>query len=208
MENSWVSKFINLGFNFIIFGNPTHCPYGNNWGNCILTKNEPNYFEIHQMNKKCCIKTGPLYGNKKFENVSESRCAAMIRINNHCIFSTHLDNDNTNIRLEQTKDLLKYMDKFSFKKTLVGDINSINKYSYTPNELAILTAFNYPPGKLPFEAVDIISNYWNKNPVNTLQKFESKFQKCVSHVWSDLFSHYICLFTDATEFDHQPILIY
>jgi len=161
------------------------------------------------MNHESCTKNGPLFRNKTNDIVSESRCAVMIQTHDqHSIFSTHLDNDNSEIRQAQTDELLKYLQEIPGPKTLVGDMNSINKFSYTSNELAILTAFNFPPGKLPFETVNTISRYWGKNPVNTSQKYESKFQKCVTHVWSDVFKEYICLFTDATQFDHQPILIY
>lgn len=62
----------------------------------------------------------------------------------------------------------------------------------------------------PYVVIDIInkSKIFGDKPLNTGQKYESLFQKCVTHVYSNKLKNTEMIFTDATDFDHQPIFIW
>ena len=49
LKNVWIKFFVDNGYKYIIFGNPTECPYGKNWGNCIISKKRPRYCGVLQM---------------------------------------------------------------------------------------------------------------------------------------------------------------
>lgn len=204
LKNNWKTFFIKEGYKYIIFANPTECPWGENWGNCIITKTKPEKIYILQMKS---------YGKITF-NVPESRSMVGIKIDNEYIFSTHLDNvPNSDSRKKQTLEIIDFLNKLKFKKaeiTLVGDLNAINKYSYNKEELSILKLLNQNQENLPFDAVELLNNskLFGNHPINTGQKYESMFQKCVSHAYSNKYSNCIMLFTDSTDFDHQPMLIF
>lgn len=200
----WKKFFIENGYNYILFANPTECPWGTNWGNCIITKTKPDKYDILQMGS---------YGKTAFD-VPESRNMVVVKIGKEYICTTHLDNNNTNSRINQTKEILKYIKKLKLKNnekiTLTGDLNSINIDSYSLEELKILKALNINKQDLEFDSVDMInkSNLLGKRPINTGQKYESLFQKCVSHVYSTKYKNNVMLLTDATDLDHQPVFIW
>ena len=85
IQNIWKSFFIENGYNYIVFGNPTECPWGSNWGNCIITKDKPLEAYILQMKS---------YGKEVFD-AAESRNMILIKIDKiipEYICTTHLDN--------------------------------------------------------------------------------------------------------------------
>ena len=200
----WKKFFIENGYNYILFANPTECPWGSNWGNCIITKTKPDKYDVLQMGS---------YGKTAFD-VPESRNMIVVKIGKEYICTTHLDNNNTNSRINQTKEIIKYIKNLNLKNnekiTLTGDLNSINIDSYSLEELKILKALNINKQDLEFDSVDMInkSNLLGKRPINTGQKYESLFQKCVSHVYSTKYKNNIMLLTDATDLDHQPVVIW
>ena len=46
------------------------------------------------------------------------------------------------------------------------------------------------------------------SPINTGQKYESLYQKCVSHVYSTKYRNNVMVLTDATGLDHQPLFVW
>ena len=210
IKNKWQNFFLEHGYNYIVFANPTECPWGSNWGNCIITKTRPLDAYVLQMGS---------YGKEAFE-VPESRSAVCIKINesNHeYICSTQLDNNNSNARIHQVKELIQFIKKLKSKSkskiknvTLLGDLNAINIKSYTKTELKILGLLNLDKKPLQTDAIDILnkSNILGKRPINTGQTYEGFAQKCITHVYSTKYKHNIMIFTDATDFDHQPIFIW
>ena len=203
-KNVWKSFFIEKGYQYILFSNPTECPWGTNWGNCIITKFKPDNIDVLQMGS---------YGKKAF-NVPESRNMVIIKKNNEYICTTHLDNNNAKSRIGQTKEIINYIKNLKLKKneyiTLVGDLNSINKNTYSRDELHILQEININKADLPFDAVNLLnkSKFVGSKPINTGQKYESLYQKCVTHVYSTKYKNNIMILTDATDLDHQPIFIW
>ena len=74
LNNVWTNFFVNKGYNSIIFGNPTDCPYGKNWGNCIISKRKPTSCNIIQLDsRKIHKKTTDLVD----KNDIESRCCLL-----------------------------------------------------------------------------------------------------------------------------------
>ena len=202
VKNIWKSFFMKNGYKYIIFANPTFCPWGENWGNCIIMKEKPEETYILQMGH---------YGKKGFGKF-ESRNMIVIKTNNQYIATTHLDNNNSKARSNQTKEIIDFLKKHKIKEnlTLVGDLNAINKNSYTKKELTILKQRNINQEDLPFDAVELLneSKILGSKPINTGQKYRSIFQKCVTHVYSNKYKNTAMLFTDSTDFDHQPLLIW
>tara|TARA_Y200000002_G_scaffold338556_1_gene307991 strand:+ start:1106 stop:2152 length:1047 start_codon:yes stop_codon:yes gene_type:complete len=202
IKGVWKSFFLNNGYKYIVFGNPKYCPWGNNWGNCIITKKKPEYAFVLQMGH---------YGKKEFGKF-ESRNMIIVKINNQYIGTTHLDNNNSKARSNQAKEIIDFFNKNKIYEniTLVGDLNAINKKSYNQRELNLLKKRNINQEELPYDAVDIInkSNLFGPKPINTGQKYESLFQKCVTHVYSNKLKNTEMIFTDTTDFDHQPIFIW
>lgn len=203
IKGIWKDFFISEGYNYIIFANPSQCPYGQNWGNCIITKKKPEKGYVLQMGS---------YEKKSF-GVPESRSMVGIKLDNEYIFSTHLDvTPNIDAREKQTKEIINFLkiNKLSYNKsyiTLLGDLNALNSKSYNTEELDILKKLNLGQ-VLSFDAVDLLNDYFDNIPINTGQKYECLFQKCVSHAYSNKYSNSLMLFTDSTDFDHQPLLIY
>ena len=203
-KNIWKNFFINNGFKYILFATPTNCPWGENWGNCIILKNKPDFVDVLQMKS---------YGKTVF-NVEESRNMIICKINNEYICTTHLDNNNNNSRINQTKEIIKYIKNLNIKKneyiTLLGDLNAINKKSYNKDELKILKLLNFNKDKVPTDAVDLLnsSKLIGTKPINTGQKYESLYQKCVTHVYSTKYKNNVMIISDATDLDHQPIFIW
>ena len=122
------------------------------------------------------------------------------------------------------------------RKTLVGDINSLHLGSYTLPEIQTMYDAWYPPlhskdstttqttlladgkegqphqkddgtSKLPVGACNILTSGFGAPPINKGQKYESLYQKCVSHGWSTHFNQAFPLFSDVTDFDHQPLVL-
>ena len=198
VKDKWSSFLLKRGYKYIVFSNPYECPWGENWGNCIITKEKPLDAYVLQMGS---------YGKIAFEK-PESRSAVAIKINNEFICSTHLDNSLDKCRIKQSKELIKFIKKLK-NVTLLGDLNSLNSKSYTKEELKILQLLNINSKKVPTDAVELInkSGIFVK-PLNTGQKYESLFQKCVTHVYSKIYKNSVMIFTDATGFDHQPIFVF
>tara|TARA_Y100000741_G_scaffold335420_1_gene293369 strand:+ start:4372 stop:5466 length:1095 start_codon:yes stop_codon:yes gene_type:complete len=203
-KNIWKSFFIEKGYKYILFSNPTECPWGTNWGNCIITKFKPDMFDVLQLGS---------YGKTAFD-VPESRSMVIIKINNEYICTTHLDNNNEKSRIGQTKEIIKYIKNLKLKKneyiTLVGDLNAINKNTYSKEELNILKEININKEDVPVDAVNLLdkSKLLGPKPINTGQKYESLYQKCVTHVYSTKYKNNVMILTDATDLDHQPIFIW
>lgn len=63
---------------------------------------------------------------------------------------------------------------------------------------------------MPFDAVNLLnkSKLIGSKPINTGQKYESLYQKCVTHVYSTKYKNNVMVLTDATDLDHQPIFIW
>lgn len=220
LNNTWIQFFVDNGYQYLSFGNPIECPYGDNWGNCIISKKQPKHSHILQMTP---IKTHeddtPLVKAKLVSARDiESRCMVHITIDEydeqHHILCTHLDDNNSTVRTEQTKEIIVYIKQLPEGKiTLVGDLNAINESSYTKEEWMLLTNLNRGV-RLPTDAVEQFNTFFKEKDVspkvkliNEGQKYESAFQKCVSHGYSNIYTHSLLIFTDATSFDHQPILL-
>jgi hypothetical protein len=127
----------------------------------------------------------------------------------HHILCTHLDDSDSDVRIKQTEQIIEYMKKLPKEKiTLVGDLNAINSSSYTEQELMLLNKLSIN-GPLPTDAVDKFNEFFEPQVtlINKGQKYESAFQKCVSHGYSNTYTHSLLIFTDATTFDHQPLLL-
>ncbi len=94
------------------------------------------------------------------------------------------------------------------KITLVGDLNAINSSSYSESELMLLNKLSIN-GPLPTDAVGKFNKFFEPQVtlINKGQQYESAFQKCVSHGYSNTYTHSLLIFTDATTFDHQPLLL-
>lgn len=203
-KNIWKKFFSENGYRYIVFANPTECPWGENWGNCIITKERPDSVDVLQMKP---------YGKSMFGSL-ESRNMIVIKKNNEYICTTHLDNNRIMSRVGQTKEIINYIKKLKLKKqeniTLTGDFNSINRETYTSEELKILKEINLDKEKLPFDSIDLFnkSKLMGKRPINTGQKYESLYQKCVSHVYSTKYKNNVMVLTDATDLDHQPLFVW
>jgi hypothetical protein len=108
LTNVWIKFFLDNGYNFIIFGNPTDCPYGKNWGNCIISKRKPTSCNIIQLDsRKIHKKTTDLVD----KNDVESRCMLHITMDEHHILCTHLDDSDSDVRIKQTEQIIEYMKK-------------------------------------------------------------------------------------------------
>ena len=150
------------------------------------------------------------YGKKSFD-APESRCLVSIELDNECFCTTHLENHIEGSRIKQANEIVKFIKKMNMKHhTLIGDLNAVNEASYTKPELKILKELNFGKKDVPTDVIDIFnkSGLIGKNPVNTGQKYESLFQKCVSHAYSTKYKNSCMIFTDVTDFDHQPIVIW
>ena len=201
LENVWVSSMLGMGYKYAIFGNPTHCPYGTNWGNIVLMKNQPDFAAVYQLD---AIKQHPESG----WNCGESRCLVHIVIDKRNYFSTHLEDSIVEIRGRQLGQIMQIMDRLKIvNKLLVGDLNCINQYSYSESELQILTKFNRGE-KLPVVDIIALITYFGINPINTGQKYECLFGKCVTHCIANFSASCLPLITNVTDGDHQPLMIY
>jgi hypothetical protein len=220
LNNVWINFFVNNGYNYLSFGNPSFCPYGENWGNCIISKKEPITSNIFQM-ESIKIHNNPNSNLVKKELVflgtPESRCMVHITMDEygeqHHIICTHLEDSETLVRENQVDEIIKYIsDKhLQGKITLVGDLNAINSSAYTKSELMLLNKLSIT-GTLPTDAVKKFNTFFEDfypevTLINRKQKYESAFQKCVSHGYSNTYTDSLLIFTDATTFDHQPLLL-
>jgi hypothetical protein len=224
LNNVWIQFFVDNGYKFLSFGNPIDCPYGDNWGNCIISKKEPKYSNRFEMISKKTHKKDTLLVNSGLVTIgeSESRCMVHITIDeygeDHHILCTHLDDSDENIRVNQVDEIIKYIrdENLQGKITLVGDLNALNEESYTVSERLLLRQLNnnyLPTREIPifnefFKAFDTKDTKDTKvTLINRKQKYESAFQKCVSHGYSNTYTDSLLIFTDATTFDHQPLLL-
>lgn len=221
LNNTWIQFFVDNGYQYLSFGNPIECPYGDNWGNCIISKKKPKHSGRFEMKSKKTHKeeTPLVKAGLVTARDQESRCMVHITIDeygeDHHILCTHLDDSDSVVRINQTNEIIEYIQKLQGKITLVGDLNAMNKSSYTNSELMLLKKLS-PTNTLPTDddAVDIFNKFFNvsnHNPKVTLinkgQKYESLYQKCVSHGYSNNYTNSLLIFTDATSFDHQPLLL-
>jgi hypothetical protein len=150
---------------------------------------------------------------------TESRCMIHIVMTKegieHNILCTHLEDTQSDVRITQTSEIEKYIRSNSLEssdkiKTLVGDLNAIYKGSYNATELQLLNKLNglNGGGDIPSDAVDTLNTLLGEALlINKGQQYESLFQKCVSHAYSNFYKKSLMIFTDATEFDHQPLLL-
>ena len=211
---NWESKLKDFGYNYLLFSNPTHCTWGDNWGNVIITKDSKDIGEI-QMNIPTTKKPGFAP-----EGVKESRSAVYCRVDNKLIVSTHLEDSIHSIQLEQAKDLIHRIEKLKIKYPsiqkviLVGDMNSLDMSSntYSNDQKKIIKSLLRSKPKKGYE---ITFDYMKKvfkggEVINKGQKFESIYQKCVTHAFSNVKDNnqsYL-YFTDVSDFDHQPLILF
>jgi hypothetical protein len=220
LNNVWIKFFVDNGYNYLSFGNPTFCPYGENWGNCIISKKKPESSNIFQMEtKKTHDEHSNLYRlNLVEEGTIESRCMVHITMNEygekHDIICTHLEDSDKDVRGKQVNEIIEYIKNKQLleKITLVGDLNALNIESYTASEQMLLKKLNND--YLPTEEIVTFNKFFNNESIskgvtiiNKGQKYESAFQKCVSHGYSNTYTDSLLIFTDATTFDHQPLLL-
>ena len=204
----WKSFFLKQGYQYVVFASPADSPFGRNWGNCILTK-----MAVHNARALHL----PSYGKMSF-SAKESRCAVWVDLaNGDSICTVHLDNlnDDRHIRFRQTRKLVERLQRRPFTRphlTLCGDLNALHAPSYTTQEWKTLERLAHPAGTaLPTDAVRMLNRsriFRPARPLNAGQKFESLFQKCVTHVYSNRYKHAAMQFTDATDFDHQPVFVW
>jgi hypothetical protein len=219
LTGEWIKKFIEMEYEYIIFGNPINCPYGINWGNCIITKQEPTSAKILQMKPKTYNDDDFFAANK---GETESRCMIHIVMTKegkegieHNILCTHLEDKEVEIRVIQTSEIEDYIRSNNLEssdkiKTLVGDLNAIYTGSYNATEIRLLNKLNRlnVEQDAPSDAVDTLNTLFGEALlINKGQQYESLFQKCVSHAYSNFYKKSLMIFTDATEFDHQPLLL-
>jgi hypothetical protein len=218
LNNVWIAFFVDNGYNFILFGNPTMCPYGKNWGNCIISKKKPSASKILLMDDEGFIKSHEKDTNLVDKDTKETRCMIHITINEgvkHHILCTHLEDSNKDVRAKQVTEIIRYIgdENLQGKITLVGDLNALNEESYTQSERVLLKKLNND--YLPTTEIPIFNKFFKAfdtkdtkvTLINKDQKYESVFQKCVSHGYSNTYTHSLLIFTDATTFDHQPLLL-
>ena len=154
---------------------------------------------------------------------NESRCGIAVSIEGHMIATTHAEDKNKPLSAELRENhagqfattVKAFAHKWKCKSTtVVGDMNSVNLNSYSPTQRELmLQALNNSPdhatnklSAVPSEAADIYRTAFG-NEVNFAQQGESNFQKCVTLAYSDRFTRPLPFLTDATGFDHQPLLI-
>ena len=196
---AWEAQLYGFGYRWLIFGNPEHCPWGSNWGNVMIMKTKPTEWAIHHL---------PVAQEKRgFGTVyKEGRCAISAKSNGVWVTSTHLENADEEVRVGQATDLMAKLAEQPPGGTLVGDMNTVNPQSYTPDEQRMMLDAWYPKRSyLPTKAYDTLSG--GKAALNTGQKFESLYQKCVTHAWSTEYTDWVMPFTDVTDFDHQPLVL-
>lgn len=219
LSNVWIETFTKMGYNYIIFGNPIDCPYGINWGNCIITKRKPNRATILQMQPKTYTDDNFFAANN---GEKESRCMIHIVMDTegtegteHNILCTHLEDKVSDVRSNQAREIESYilsndLKSINKKITLVGDLNAIYEGSYNEKEVRLLNALNRlnGSGDAPTDAVNILNDVFGSELlINKGQQYESLYQKCVSHAYSNMYTKSLMIFTDATVFDHQPLLL-
>lgn len=73
MRGGWFEGFIQLGFEWVVFLSPTHCPYGANWGNCIVMKHKPDEVRCGHLKGEGCVQF------KQVWDAQESRCYVGVR---------------------------------------------------------------------------------------------------------------------------------
>jgi hypothetical protein len=220
LNNVWIKFFVDNGYNYLSFGNPTLCPYGENWGNCIISKREPitsNIFQMESIKIHNNIDSNLVKKKLVILGTKESRCMVHITMDEygeqHHIICTHLEDSDKLVRKNQVDEIIDYISNKNLqgKITLVGDLNAINSSAYTKSELMLLTKLSIT-GTLPTDAVKKFNKFFEDfDPevtlINRKQKYESVFQKCVSHGYSNTYTDSLLIFTDATTFDHQPLLL-
>lgn len=74
MQGGWFEEFIKLGFRWVVFLSPTHCPYGANWGNCLVMKHKPDEVRCGHLER---------LQYKKVWDAEESRCYVGARYRGH-----------------------------------------------------------------------------------------------------------------------------
>ena len=203
-SNVWLSFFKALGYEYVVFASPADCPFGANWGNCVVTKRKPEWAHAIHL---------PSYG-KLSMGAKESRCAIIVKFEGSTLVTVHLDNlnDDRRIRARQAKKLVKTLQRLERNITLCGDLNALYKESYSDDEWNVLGLLAHPSGaRLPVDAVALLNKsriFNNAQPLNAGQKYECLAQTCVTHVYSNTFHNTAMQFTDATDFDHQPIFVW
>jgi len=205
----WEGSLHGLGYRFLMFSNPRKCPFGSNWGNVMAFRSRPDACRSIDL-------AGVAEGKKGFGgSYDESRSAIVADVGGHRICVAHLDDKREDLRTEQWQSIAQQAFGGDVKTvgdfTLVGDINALNRKSYSDEQWRILKEAHFPPLQegqdLPTEACAGLSAFFQVQPSNHGQQFESMFQKCVSHGWSSRLGSAGMLVTDATDFDHQPLVL-
>jgi hypothetical protein len=212
LDNTWIETFKGLGYNYVIFANPRRCPYGKNWGNCIISQDKPISAKVVQMTPIKKHSPSALAA----QDDPETRCMIHVEFKKDNILCTHFEDTDQSKRIAQTAQVINYINNsvYSTRKgiTLVGDLNAINSMSYEQNEINLLNKLTKDKNDVPTDAVNSLTSFFNASSnqvqlINNGQKYESLYQKCVSHAYSNMYKKSLMIFTDATDFDHQPLLL-
>lgn len=212
LDNIWIKMFKELGYNYVIFANPRRCPYGKNWGNCIISQDKPISAKVVQMTP--IKKHSP--STMADQDDPETRCMIHVEFNKDNILCTHFEDTEQSKRKAQTDQVINYINNSVYSTlkriTLVGDLNAINSMSYEQNEINLLNKLTKNKNDVPTDAVNSLTSFFNTSSnqvklINNGQKYESLYQKCVSHAYSNMYKKSLMIFTDATDFDHQPLLL-
>lgn len=205
----WRDFFLAQGYTHVFFASPADCPWGANWGNCMLTKERPRETKILHL---------PSYGKTVFQGIPESRCALLAVVPNGLPFCTvHLDNSAEReafYRAKQTECLVRNLKRQKLERglTLCGDLNALDTASYDAEEVTILETLRAATGQpVPTDAVKILNDstlFRHGRSINRGQKCDSLFQQCVTHAYSNEYAHALMQLTDATDFDHQPLFVW
>ena len=142
-----------LGYTNILFANPV-CPFGDNWGNVVRWKDSVPVEESGTIEL-------PATESKIFRGfrTREGRVAVWIKLAGSStgakplyVVTTHLENENSAagraLRIQQATVLSAKVSEFrdaGGDVLLVGDVNNIDRSSYSPAELEQMAALWYPP---------------------------------------------------------------
>ena len=188
MTGVWKNVFVNtLGYKFAVFGNPTDCPWGENWGNLILLKERPTNAYVEQLQS---VKDKSHFFTKDYGKADENRCAVVIELDDGTVFiSTHLEDKNQAVRMEQTLQILALINDERWagrRVVLVGDLNEIWLDAYGEVAQRVLQSVNFGAAPLPTEALrSLVENVANPSRCAELLtkdvRHESVFCKNVCH---------------------------
>mmetsp|Transcript_29204 Transcript_29204/g.92268 ORF Transcript_29204/g.92268 Transcript_29204/m.92268 type:complete len:290 (-) Transcript_29204:16-885(-) len=177
----WLDLFQGLGFTHAVFGNPSACPWGGNWGNLVLLKERPASATVLQL---------PGAQDKRFffgSSADENRTLVEVELQDGTVFfATHLEDRDASLRRAQVKRIAERVNvvKASAETViLVGDLNEVYLPAYSEHERRVLETFNYNAAPLPHEALQYLTDsaFDGAAPATRGLKHESVFNKNVCH---------------------------